>query len=259
MILAVDIGNTNIVFGLYLGNTLLHKWRINSDLQKTANDYAIDVVELCLHHHIDCLQIDGGIISSVVPSLTGKIEEAIKKIGSSQLAERIFLLSNLLPKLDIDIQVNNKTEVGQDRLVNAIAGYQKFGGNLIIIDFGTATTFDVVGKNGEYLGGIIVCGVNSALKSLHENTAQLPKINIKPQKKVIGKNTFEAMNSGSYFGNIALVNGLILQIEQELNITATKIITGGVAEIFKDALLKTTNHYQPNLILEGLKIIFDKQ
>jgi len=193
-----------------------------------------------------------------VPSLTSKIEEAIKKLGSSQLSEKIFLLANLLPKLNIDIQVSNKAEVGQDRLVNAIAGYHKFGGNLIIIDFGTATTFDVVGNNGEYLGGIIVCGVNSALKSLHENTAQLPKISIKPQKKVIGKNTFEAMNSGSYFGNIALVNGLVLQIEQELNITATKIITGGMAEIFKD-VWQNTYHYQPNLILEGLKIIFDKQ
>ena len=258
MILVVDIGNTNIVFGLYLDKTLLHKWRINSDLQKTANDYAIDIIELCLHHHVDCLQINGCIISSVVPSLTSKIEEAIKKLGSSQLSEKIFLLANLLPKLNIDIQVSNKAEVGQDRLVNAIAGYHKFGGNLIIIDFGTATTFDVVGNNGEYLGGIIVCGVNLALKSLHENTAQLPKISIKPQKKVIGKNTFEAMNSGSYFGNIALVNGLVLQIEQELNITATKIITGGMAEIFKD-VWQNIYHYQPNLILEGLKIIFDKQ
>jgi type III pantothenate kinase len=257
MILVVDIGNTNIVFGLYLNNTLLHKWRINSDSQKTANDYAIDIIELCLNHHIDCLQINGSIISSVVPSLTQKIQEAIKKLGNLQL--KTFLLSDLLPKLDIDIQLHNKTEVGQDRLVNAIAGYHKFGGNLIIIDFGTATTFDVVGKNGQYLGGIIACGVNVAIKALHENTAQLPKINIKPQKRVIGKNTFEAINSGSYFGNIALVTGLVKQLEQELNIATVKILTGGMAEIFKDSWPNIINHYQPNLTLEGLKIIFDKQ
>ena len=259
MILTVDIGNTNIVFGLFSQNNLLHKWRLASDLQKTANDYAIDIVELCLNHHIDCLQINGSINASVSPSLTIKIQEAIKKIGSSQLLKKTFLLADLLPKLNLDIQLNNKAEVWQDRLVNAFAGYQKFGGNLIIIDFGTATTFDVVGSSGEYLGGVIACGVNSSLKALHENTAQLPKINSKPQKKVIGKNTFEAMNSGSYFGNIALVNGLAQQIDLELKITTTKIITGGLSEIFKDALQSTTNHYQPNLTLEGLKIIFDQQ
>ncbi len=259
MILAVDIGNTNIVFGLFSKNTLLHKWRLNSDLQKNANDYAIDLVELCLNHHIDCLQINGSIISSVVPSLTSKIQEALKKIGNSQLLKKTFLLPDLLPKLNLDIQVNNKAEVGQDRLVNSFSGYHKFGGNLIIIDFGTATTFDVVGSNGEYLGGIITCGVNSGLKALHENTAQLPKINLKPQKKVVGKNTFEAMNSGSYFGKIALVNGLVQQIDLELKITTTKIITGGLSEIFKDGLQNTIHHYQPNLTLEGLKIIFDKQ
>lgn len=257
MLLVVDIGNTNIVFGLYSGDNLVHKWRLSSDINKTANDYAIDLVELCLNHHVDFLQINGSIIASVVPSLTNKIYDAIKKLANNQL--KIFVIGDGNTKINIDIALKNKNEIGHDRLVNAIAGYKKFGGNLAIVDFGTATTIDVVGGNGEYLGGIIACGVNLALKALHEQTAQLPKINNKVQKNVIGKNTIEALNSGSYFGTVALVSGLLNKIDVELNIATTKIITGGLAETFKDALKNNIHHHQPNLTLDGLKIIFQQQ
>ena len=202
---------------------------------------------------IDCLKISGTIIASVVPALTGKILEAMKKFTNCQ----ILVVGEADAKLNIDIQVKNKNEVGADRLINSIAGYKKFGGNLIIIDFGTATTFDVVGKNGEYLGGVISPGINLSLKALHDMTAKLPKITVKPQVNVIGKNTIEAMNSGVYFGYISLIEGLVAKIEKEHGEKTTRIMTGGLSEIFKDALANTINHHEPDLTLDGLRLVYE--
>lgn len=258
MLLTFDIGNTNIVVGLFDDNKLTHKWRLPSTTKKSVDDYAVDLIELFLTDKIDCLQITGCIIASVVPVLTGIIHEAVKKFTSEDVLEKILIVGNDKTQLDINIKLKNKNEVGHDRLVNAIAGYAKFGGNLIIIDFGTATTFDVVGQNGEYLGGVIAPGINLSLKALHDMTAQLPKISVKPQKNVIGKTTIEAMNSGVYFGYIALVEGLIEKIEKELDQKTTHILTGGLAEIFKDALKNSVKHHEPDLTLEGLQIIYQK-
>jgi type III pantothenate kinase len=258
MFLAIDIGNTNIVIGLFENNQLTHKWRLPSSDKKTVDDYAVDIIEVFLIDKIDSLKISGAIIASVVPSLTTLIHEAIKKITNESAAEKIFIVGEQSVKLNIDIQVKNKNEVGHDRLVNAVAGFKKFGGNLTIIDFGTATTFDVVGKDGEYLGGVIAPGINLSLKALHDMTAQLPKIVIKPQKNVIGKSTIEAMNSGVYFGYISLIEGMIEKIENELGCKTTKIITGGLSEIFKDALKNSIQHHEPDLTLEGLRIIYSK-
>ncbi len=147
--------------------------------------------------------------------------------------------------------------MGHDRLINAIAAYKKFGGNLIVIDFGTATTFDVVGAKGEYLGGVISPGVNLSLKALHDMTAQLPKISIKSQKNVIGKTTIEAMNSGVYFGYIAMTEGMIEKIENELGYKTTKVITGGLSELFKDVLKEKIQYHEPNLTLEGLEMVWN--
>ena len=260
MLLTVDIGNTNIVIGLYEKNLLKHKWRIISDHKKSVDDYAVDIIELCLTNQVDCLNINGCIIASVVPILTSRIHEAIKKFISETVAKKILIIGEESTKLGVEIKIKNKNEVGHDRLINAIAGFNKFGGNLIIIDFGTATTFDVVGQNGEYLGGIIAPGINLSLKALHDMTAQLPKISIKSQKNVIGKSTVEAMNSGVYHGYIAMVEGLIAKIENELQVKTTRIITGGLAEIFKEPLIvsNVVQYHQPDLTLEGLKIVFEK-
>jgi len=260
MLLAIDIGNTNIVIGIFRKESLIHKWRLTTDIKKTIDDYAIDIVELCLTNQVNCLEINGCIIGSVVPSLTSRLHEAIKKIISQTVAKKIIIIGDDTTKLDIDIKIKCKNEVGHDRLINSIAGYNKFGGNLIIIDFGTATTFDIVGKDGEYLGGIIAPGVNLSLKALHNMTAQLPKISIKPQKNVIGKSTVEAMNSGVYFGYISMIEGMIKRIENELGFNTTKIITGGLAELFKEPLINTNliDYFEPELTLDGLKLIFLK-
>lgn len=258
MLLTFDIGNTNIVIGLFDGEKLTHKWRLISSTKKSVDDYAVDIIELFLTDRIDCLKVEGAIIASVVPMLTNRIHEAVKKFVPESVSENIFVVGDNKTRLDIDIKLKNKNEVGHDRIINSIAGYTKFGGNLIIIDFGTATTFDVVGNDGEYLGGVIAPGINLSLKALHDMTAQLPKISVKPQKNVIGKTTIEAMNSGVYFGYISLIEGMIEKIEQELDHKTTRIITGGLAEIFKDALKNCVEHHEPDLTLEGLKIIYQK-
>jgi type III pantothenate kinase len=259
MLLTIDIGNTNIVIGIFKDNQIIYKWRIITDLKKSIDDYAIDIVELCLNNKVDCLTINGSIIASVVPILTARLHEAVKKIISPTLVKNILVIGDDKTKLNIDIKIKNKNEVGHDRLINSIAGFKKFGGDLIIIDFGTATTFDVVGSSGEYLGGVIAPGINLSLKALHDMTSQLPKITVKYQKSVIGKSTVEAMNSGVYHGYIALVEGLTKKIDNELNIKTQKIITGGLSELFKEALVGggIVDFHQPDLTLEGLKIIYD--
>ncbi len=259
MLLTLDIGNTNIVIGLFKGDKLIHKWRLITDSKKSSDDYAIDIIELLLTQKVDCLKINGTIIASVVPTLTGRICEAIKKFTSEAMTGKILVVGQNNVHLDIINTLQNKNEVGFDRLVNSIAAFKKFGGNLIVVDFGTATTFDVVGKNGEYLGGAIAPGINLSLKALHDMTAQLPKISVKPQKNVIGKTTVEAMNSGVFFGYISLVEGMIKKIEEELGNKTTKIITGGLAEIFKNPLSETVDYHEPDLTLEGLRIVWNSQ
>lgn len=258
MLITFDIGNTNIVIGLFENNQLTHKWRLVSSTKKSADDYAVDIIELFLTEKIDCMKINGCIIGSVVPMLTGLIHEAVKKFIPETISGKILVLGQDNVRLPLENKVKNKNEVGHDRLINSVAAFQKFGGNLIIIDFGTATTFDVVGANGEYLGGVIAPGINLSLKALHDMTAQLPKISVKPQKNVIGKTTIEAMNSGVYFGYISLIEGMIEKIEKELNHKTTRIITGGLAEIFKDALKSSIEHHEPDLTLEGLRLIYQK-
>lgn len=257
MLLTFDIGNTNIVIGIFENKKLIKKWRLISSTKKSADDYAVDIIELCLTERIDCLKISGAIIASVVPTLTGLIHEAVKKLTSETFAGKILVIGQDDVDLNIDLKVKNKNEVGADRIINSIAAFKRFGGNLIVIDFGTATTFDVVGKSGEYLGGVIAPGINLSLKALHDMTAQLPKISVKTQQNVIGKTTIEAMNSGAYFGYIALIEGLIVKIEKELGCKTTRIITGGLAELFKDALKNEVEHYEPNLTLEGLRIVYE--
>jgi type III pantothenate kinase len=262
MLLAIDIGNSNIVFGLYKKQQLFLKWRLPSNLLKTSDSYAIDIVENLVNNYLKDSDISAVIIASVVPLLTKKITEALKNFFNG----KILIVKDQNIKLDIDIKLKNSQEVGADRLINAIAGYEKFKGNLIIIDFGTATTFDVIGSKGEYLGGVITAGANLSIKALHEMTAQLPMINLKKQNNVIGKSTIEAMNSGIYFGHLSLVEKMLQRIEAEyldnyLNkqkVKITKIITGGVAEIFKNDLSAIIDHYQPDLTLDGLNIIYQK-
>ena len=246
MLLAFDIGNTNIVIGLFENNKLKKQWRLATDRNKTTDDLAID----------ETMAVEDKCV--VVPTLTNKVFEAAKKFTSTAISDKIFVIGDNKTELNIDIKITNKKEVGHDRLINAISAFEKFGGNLIVVDFGTATTFDVIGKNGEYLGGIIAPGINLSLKALHEMTAQLPKISVKKQSNVIGKTTIEAMNSGVYFGYLSLIEGLFARIEKELGCKTKHVLTGGLSEIFKDDLGQLVDHFEPHLTIEGLQIIYNQ-
>jgi type III pantothenate kinase len=259
MLLVADIGNTNIVLGLFKNSKLLHKIRIQSVLNKPSDDYAVDIIEAFLNSKIDSLSISNFVIASVVPPITKVIQESFKKISSKDSVNNIHILSQNGFEPHFKCNLANKFEIGQDRIVNAISAYKKFGDNLTIIDFGTATTFDIVGKDGEYLGGIISPGINLSLKTLHEMTAQLPKISISRQKNVIGKNTIEAMNSGVFHGYISLVKGLCKKIDAELGVETKKIYTGGLINIFREDLKIADEFYCPDLTIEGLQYIFEEK
>lgn len=251
MLLTIDIGNSNITFGLFEGQKLVEIWRLPSITTKSADDYAIDIVELFLSAKINIEELSGCVLASVVPTLTESLKQAISRFFAGKT---LVIGENV--DLNIEINIEKPKEVGADRLINAIAGFKKFGGNLIIVDFGTATTFDIVGEFGQYLGGIIAPGLNLSLKALHEMTAKLPKIEVAPQKNVIGKNTVEAMNSGVFHGYSCLINGLIAKIEDEIGLKTTKILTGGLAETFKNEI--PNSHHEPNLTLDGLCFVYNK-
>ena len=252
MLLAVDIGNTNIVLGLFQENKLIHQWRLLSNKIKSIDDYAVDIIELLVTFKIDLKQIHGCIIGSVVPDLTQKIKQAI----SNFCDEEILVIGENI-ELNVATDIENKAEIGCDRLINSIAAFHEFGKGLIIIDFGTATTFDVVGENGQYLGGVIALGIDLSLQTLHGMTAKLPRITISKQENVIGKNTKQAMNSGVYFGYISLIEGVISKIKNEVDFQPQIIMTGGLASLFSDEL--NYIEIKPDLTLNGLKLIYDNK
>lgn len=252
MLLAIDVGNSNIVLALFKGDKLIHKYRINSESNKSSESYSLDLVELFFNSNINCLEISNIAISSVVPELTNTLRDALKKFCNADFID----LGCNIENINITIDLKAKEEVGIDRLINSKIAYQKFGGNLIIIDFGTATTFDIVGAKGQYLGGVIAPGVNLSIKALHEETAKLPNIRLKKQDNVIGKNTKEAMNSGIYFGYISLINGLVIKIKNEYKEDMKVILTGGLSSLFSKELANI-NHIEPDLTIYGIKFIFN--
>lgn len=252
MLLAIDIGNTNIVLGLFEGKKLICQYRLQSNKSRTIDDYAVDIIELLVTKNITPDRVSGCIIGSVVPDLTLKIKQAIAKFCDKEI---LTIGENI--ELNVATEIEDKTEIGCDRLINSIAAFHEFQKGLIIIDFGTATTFDVVGKQGQYIGGVIALGIDLSLQTLHGMTAKLPRITISKQENVIGKNTKQAMNSGVYFGYISLIEGVINKIKNEVNFEPQIIMTGGLASLFLDEL--NYIEIKPDLTLNGLKLIYDNK
>ena len=253
MLLAFDIGNTNTVVGIYEGETLVTNWRITTDRQKTADEYGVLLYNLFTHHNIPMEKIDAVIFSSVVPPIMSALE---------MMSKKYFNLTPMVIgpgiKTGVPILYENPREVGADRIVNAVAGLEKYGAPLIIVDFGTATTFCASSEKGEYLGGVITPGVNISLEALVQRTSKLPKIELIKPKKVIGKNTISAMQAGMIYGYSGLVDEIIWRIKDEMGWQeATVVATGGIAEmIAKDTkYIQTVDKY---LTLEGLRIIYEK-
>ncbi len=256
MLLVFDIGNTNITFGIFdKYRKLITKESISTSINKPADIYAVDFVELFISKKINCTNIGSVIIGSVVPTLNPVIKEAVEKFVSSSTK------INIIGEDNIKININNKTihkkEVGHDRLLNAVAAHQKFNDNLIIIDFGTAVTFDVVTREGDYLGGAIFPGINISLKTLHESTSKLPLIEYSKPSRVIGRSTKEAILSGIYSGYESLISGMISKIEAEYSFPMKKIFTGGQAQFFKKLIKELNGHLEEDLTINGLKIIHE--
>jgi type III pantothenate kinase len=250
MLLAVDVGNTHTVLGIYDGDRLIADWRIASLTQRTADEHWLALRSFCADAGISLDHVQGVGISSVVPELTDIFETMSRKYLT---VEPLTVTASL--DLGIHILYNDPGQVGADRLCNAVAGYHKHGGPLIIIDFGTATTYDVVAKNGDYLGGVITLGLESMASELHRRAAKLPKIELHFPPAIIGRDTVSSMQAGVMFGTVDAVEGTVRRITQELGTPAKVIATGGLASVIARHT-KVITVCEPSLVLDGVRLIF---
>ena len=253
MLLAIDAGNTNTVFAIFRDDNLMCQWRISANNKRTADEYFLFLNRFIESSGFSVNDIKGVIISSVVPQNIFSLKTLSRKYFNLEP----LIIGDENVYLGIEIKIDKPSEVGADRLVNAIAAYKKLGSDLIIIDFGTATTFDVVGSKGEYLGGAISPGINLSIDALHEAAAKLPSIDISRPKKVIGDSTESAMQSGIYWGYVGLIEGVVSRIKSEHGKSMKVLCTGGLAPLFYDAI-EQIEFLEPNLTIEGLNIIYKK-
>lgn len=257
MILVVDVGNTNIVLGVYDDKQLVADWRFSTDTTRTADEYGIQVVQLFKQKHLETMEIEGVIISSVVPSIMYTLEHMIRKYFEKEP----MIVGNTL-NTGINIMIDNPKEVGADRIVNAVAAHDKFHNTpLIIIDFGTATTFCALTEEGDYLGGVICPGLKISANALFEKAAKLPKVELIRPESIIGKNTVSSMQSGIVFGYIGQVEYIVEKIKKEMLQAGTRnpyvVATGGLAKLIaKDST--SVDRIEPFLTLDGLRIIYEK-
>ncbi len=252
MLLVIDVGNSNIVLGIYHKEKLVNHWRVVTSNYRTGDEFHLLLTMLFYASNIKPSQIRGCCISSVVPDINPALH---------QLCERAFGFEPVMVepgiRTGIVLQCDNPKEVGADRIVNAVAGIEEYGGPLIIVDFGTATTFDVITAKAEWLGGVIVPGIQLSADALFEHCAKLPRVEINIPPSVIGRDTVTNIRSGLTYGYADLVNGLIERIRSEMGAPARVIATGGLAETIAQ-LAKNIDVVDPLLTLKGLKIIFEK-
>lgn len=250
MLLAIDCGNTNTVFAVIDGEEMRGEWRIATDGRRTSDEYAVWLTQLLSLHGLKREDIKGAIIATVVPDALFNLQALCRRYFK---ADPMVVGDGI--KLGIKVLLDNPDEVGADRLVNAVAAHERYSGDLILIDFGTATTFDVVNSAGDYLGGVIAPGINLSIEALHMAAAKLPRIGVKRPPHVIGKATVPAMQSGVFWGYISLIEGLVSRITGEIGRKPTVIATGGLAPLFADAT-KLIDHLDPHLTVRGLLAIW---
>jgi type III pantothenate kinase len=252
MLLAIDVGNTNTVIGMFDGKKAVGFWRIRTVEDTTVDEYRIILRNLATIDGIEPLNIDGAIISCVVPPLTGALEE---------LCSRALKIAPLFVgpgiKTGMPIRYDNPREVGADRIVNAVAAYEKYGGELIAVDFGTATTFDYINKAGEYEGGAIAPGVGIAAEALFHGASKLFRVELSAPSRVIAKDTATAIQSGIVFGYASLVDGILMRMFDELGSKPKVIATGGLARVIS-AEAKLVNIIDDDLTMEGLRILYHR-
>lgn len=252
MILAIDIGNTNIVIGCCDDEKIYFIERLSTNYPKTELEYAISFKNVLELYGIDPAQIEGGIISSVVPPITNIVRASAEKV----LGKTVKIVGPGV-KTGLNILMDNPAQVGSDRIVNAVAAINEYPVPLIIIDMGTATTFCVVDEKKNYIGGMILPGVRISLDALTSRTSQLSRISIEAPKKTIGKNTIDCMKSGIIHGNAACIDGMVKRIEQELGQKATVLATGGLAKKIVPYCEQEIT-IDDELLLKGLRLIYNK-
>lgn len=253
MLLAIDAGNTNIVFAVHDGKQVRAQFRAVTKDNRTADEYFVWLAQLLQLEGIQTQDITGAIISSVVPPSLFNL----RRLCTKYFRQDAMVIGD--PDVDLGIVINadRPRAVGADRLVNTVAGFRDYGGNLILIDFGTATTFDIVGEQGSYEGGIIAPGVNLSMEALHLAAAQLPRIAVERPPSVIGRDTIPAMQSGIFWGYIALIEGLVARIRQEYGKPMKVIGTGGLAHLFRHStpVIEAVDH---DLTVRGLRYIYER-
>jgi type III pantothenate kinase len=256
MLLAIDVGNTNVTIGVFEGARLVHNWRLAALRERTADELGIFVTRLFEQTKVDIGAVSGIAVASVVPPLTRPMEE---------MCERYFGRAALLVDVTnagIPVKYFPAADVGADRIVNAVAAREKYGRaagvSLIVVDFGTGTTFDVISSRGEYVGGIICPGIGISAEALFQRAARLPRVEVRNPGVVIGQTTVNAMQSGLFFGYVEMVDGLVRRIRSELADGETTVIaTGGLADVLS-AETRTIQHVDPDLTLDGLRLIWER-
>lgn len=253
MILVIDVGNTNIVLGIYEDKKLLNFWRVKTDADKTSDEYGMIINQLFELNGYKFSDIKEIVICSVVPTIMYTLEHMTRKyFGKEPLVVGPGI------KTGMNIKYDNPKEVGADRIVDAIAAYELYGGPLVIVDFGTATTYSAVSKNGEYLGGAICPGVRISMDALFQRTAKLPRVELTKPGTVIGKNTVNSMQAGIIYGHVGQVDYIVERMKSELGDPNTKVIaTGGLSKLIASES-RTVDTINGLLTLEGLRIIYER-
>lgn len=252
MLLAIDVGNTNTVIGVYQGAKLANHWRLSTDPHRTADEYGLWLRQLLATSELALSSISALVVSSVVPAM----QLVLEAMASRYLpAKPLFIGPGV--KTGMPILYDNPREVGADRIVNAVAAYEQHRQGLIVVDFGTATTFDAVSPRGEYLGGAICPGITIAMDALFENAAKLPRVEFIRPPQVVGRNTIHSMQSGLVFGYVGLVDGICERMARELGFPVRVVATGGLASLLAPES-KSIQEVNPHLTLEGLRLIHER-
>ncbi|HEX3486398.1 MAG TPA: type III pantothenate kinase [Micropepsaceae bacterium] len=250
MLLAIDAGNTNIVFAVCEGTSIRSQWRAATKTTRTADEYAVWLKEMLGLENLKFSDLDAAIIACVIPAALFDLRSLCRRY----LKCEPLVIGESEVDLGIGINVDRPGAVGADRVVNAIAAHDAYPGALIVVDFGTATTFDVVGENGDYEGGVIAPGVNVSAEALHLAAAMLPRVAIERTQSVIGKDTVPAMQSGLYWGYVGLIEGLVTRIRNEYGRPMTVIATGGLAALFHKQVA-VIDHLNRDLTIKGLILV----
>ena len=250
MLLAIEQGNTNTLFAVHDGATWLAQWRAATESTRTADEYGVWLMQLLALSNLTLGSIDACIISSVVPQSIFNLRNLARRYVK---VEPLVVGENA--RLGVDIRIDKPSEAGADRLVNTVGAFIQYGGDLIVIDSGTATTFDIVGPDGAFEGGIIAPGINLSMQALHEAAARLPRVAIRRPDQVVGKDTVGAMQSGVFWGYVALIDGLVDRVQSQSPRPLKVIATGGVASLFEGASTRI-DHFDHDLTLKGLLEIY---